>query len=39
MTCSAFPPKKAVLRNLSPLKSIVLDQVCTREPWVQRQAH
>jgi hypothetical protein len=29
--------KKGVLRILSPLKSIVLGRVLTREPWVQWQ--
>jgi hypothetical protein len=28
-------PKEGVLRILSPLKSIVLGRVLTREPWVQ----
>jgi hypothetical protein len=32
------PPKEVVLRILSPLKSIVLGRVSTREPWVQWQA-
>jgi hypothetical protein len=32
------PPKEGVLRLLSPLKSIVLGRVWTREPWVQWQA-
>jgi hypothetical protein len=32
------PPKKGVLRILSPLKSIVLGRVWNREPWVQWQA-
>jgi hypothetical protein len=31
------PPKEGVLRILSPLKSIVLGRVWTREPWVQWQ--
>jgi hypothetical protein len=31
------PPKEGVLRILSPLKSIVLARVWTREPWVQWQ--
>jgi hypothetical protein len=29
------PPKEVVLRILSPVKSIVFDQVSTCEPWVQ----
>jgi hypothetical protein len=33
------PPKEGVLRILSPLKSIDLGRVWTREPWVQWQAH
>jgi hypothetical protein len=33
------PPKKGVLRILSPLKSIVLSRVWTRKLWVQWQAH
>jgi hypothetical protein len=32
------PPKEGALRILSPLKSIVLGRVWTREPWVQWQA-
>jgi hypothetical protein len=32
------PPKEGKLRILSPLKSIVLGRVWTREPWVQWQA-
>jgi hypothetical protein len=32
------PPKEVVLRILSPLKSVFLGLVCTREPWVQWQA-
>jgi hypothetical protein len=32
------PPKEGVLRILSPLKSIDLGRVWTREPWVQWQA-
>jgi hypothetical protein len=31
-------PKEGVLRILSPLKSILLGRVWTREPWVQWQA-
>jgi hypothetical protein len=31
------PPKKGALRILSPLKSIVLSRVWTREHWVQWQ--
>jgi hypothetical protein len=31
------PPKEGVLRILSPLKSIDLGRVSTREPWVQWQ--
>jgi hypothetical protein len=34
----ASPPKESVLRILSPLKSIVLGRVWTRDPWVQWQA-
>jgi hypothetical protein len=32
------PPKEGVLRILSPLKSIILGRVWTRESWVQWQA-
>jgi hypothetical protein len=32
------PPKEGVLRILSPLKSIDLGRILTREPWVQWQA-
>jgi hypothetical protein len=33
------PPKEGALRILSPLKSIVLSRVWTREPWVQWKVH
>jgi hypothetical protein len=36
--CFTSPPKEGVLRILSPLKSIVIGRVLTREPWVQWQA-